>query len=50
MFTNDVGVVDFNSAVSFMKHSHQSFSMLDEDGQELFIISKFKESIVNIHE
>ena len=44
VFTNDFGVVYFNSAVSFMKNSHKSYSILDEDGQELFIINKFKES------
>jgi hypothetical protein len=50
IFTNEPGVIDFNAAVSFIEDAQKSFIQLDDDDQDVFIINKFKESIINIDE
>ena len=50
IFTDDMGNTDYNGAVAFLQTAQNEFLELDEDAQDIFIIGKFKESIINMPE
>lgn len=50
VFTNSIGEIDFNKAVAFVQEAQKSYSELDDEDKDTFLISKFKESITNIDE
>jgi hypothetical protein len=50
IFTDDLGNTDYNGAVAFFQTAQNEFLELDEDAQDIFIIGKFKESIINMPE
>jgi hypothetical protein len=50
VFTDSIGEIDFNKAVAFVQEAQKSYSELDDEDKDTFLISKFKESITNIDE